>query len=67
MPKSNGETIGFTEDEMFEKFSKQAQYMGGDCYCISYMGKNLFNSCTLKLREDWQGRFKKRKGRYFYK
>jgi hypothetical protein len=63
---SDGQKVGFTEDEMFKKFTQQARYVGGDCYTINYMGKALYNSCTLKLREEWQSCFVKRKGRYFY-
>lgn len=63
----DGQKIGFTEDEMFEKFSQQARYVGGGCYRINFMGEQIFDSCTLKLREKWESRFKKRKGRFFYK
>lgn len=65
--KGDGQTIGFSEEEMMQKFTQQARFLGGDCYTINFMGKGIYNSCTLKLREEWQKCFKKRGGRFFYR
>lgn len=59
-------TDGFTEDQMMDKFSRNARYQGGGCYSISFFGRTLYDTCTLKLREKWQACFIKRNGRYFY-
>jgi hypothetical protein len=57
---------GYTEDQLFNKFSKDARFQGGGCYTISFFGQLLFNSCTSKLFQEWKKCFQHRAGRYYY-
>jgi hypothetical protein len=57
---------GYTEAQMFQKFSKDARYLGGDCYSISFFGHTLYNSETDILFNEWKACFRKRQGKYYY-
>ena len=56
----------FSKEELFEKFSKEAQFVGGGCYRINFFNKEIFDTCTLKLRKKYEACFVERAGRYFY-
>jgi hypothetical protein len=57
---------GYTEEQLFIKFTKDARYQGGDCYTICFFGHTLYNSCTGKLFEEWKKCFVHRDERYYY-
>lgn len=57
---------GFTHDQIFAKFSKNARYMGGGCYRINFFNKEIFDTDTHTLFEKYLKCFKKRKGLYYY-
>jgi hypothetical protein len=57
---------GYTENELFTKFSKDARFLGGGCYVISWFGRAIYNTCTGKLLQEWKACFVKRRGRYYY-
>ena len=57
---------GYTESQLFAKFSKDARFLGGGCYTISFFGRTLYNSETDKLFEEWKGYFVHRDGKYYY-
>jgi hypothetical protein len=58
---------GFTEEELFNKFSENARFIGGGCYRIMFMNREIYANDTLDLFENWKDCFIKREGRYFYK
>lgn len=57
---------GFSKDELFEKFSNGARFLGGGCYGINFFNKELYDTDTLKLREKYEACFVERDGRYYY-
>jgi hypothetical protein len=57
---------GYNEDQIFAKFCKDARFLGGGCYSISWFGHDIFNTCTGKLFQLWKACFVKRQGRYYY-
>lgn len=61
------EAEGFTEDQLFDKFSEDARYVGGGCYRINYFGQEIFDSDTSDLFEKYKKCFVRRKDRYYYK
>lgn len=59
-------TDGYTEEQLFDKFTRTARYLGGGCYTISFFGTTLHEICTLRLKEKWMSCFTKKNGRYYY-
>lgn len=57
---------GFTNDELFEKFTKEAKFVGGGCYRINFFGQEIFDICTLELRKKYEACFIKRGDKYYY-
>jgi hypothetical protein len=57
----------FTEKELFTKFGQSARFMGGGCYMVKFMDKEIFDKDTNALFKKYKACFVERDGRYRYK